>query len=452
MADHSIKRPVEIVDDVLVKVGKFLLPADFFILDCAIDKEITIILGRPFLATGRALMESERNEIKIWFNDEEVTFQASEECLASPIFKLFEKDAKFVFDEKCLKAFEELKARITTTPIIVTPDWPLPFELMYDASGMAIGAVLGKWHNKILHHIYYASKTLNGGQMNYTVTEQNCLPLSMLSKYFGVYLLGSNVIVYTNHDALHYLMAKKDAKPRLIRWVLLLQEFNFEVKDRKGKENADHLSRLEEAGRPKEDLEINDALPDEHLLAISSALTPWYADIANFLVNAVALTNNEARSVIAFLKKNIFTRFGTPRAILSDVVLTFATKILPGYSRNMQLSTRWPPLIILSQAVKLKSPIERSKTVNANMTEWSKKLDDALWAYRTTFKTSISISPYWLVFSKACHTPVELEHKAIWASKKLHLEWAEAANLRMTQLKEMEEFCFHTYENAAVYK
>nr|XP_016513532.1 PREDICTED: uncharacterized protein LOC107830481 [Nicotiana tabacum] len=78
MADHSIKRPVEIVDDVLVKVGKFLLPADFFILDCAIDKEITIILGRPFLATGRALMESERNEIKIRFNDEEVTFQASE--------------------------------------------------------------------------------------------------------------------------------------------------------------------------------------------------------------------------------------------------------------------------------------------------------------------------------------------------------------------------------------
>ncbi|XP_070015695.1 uncharacterized protein [Nicotiana sylvestris] len=77
MADHSIKRPVGSVDDVLVKVGKFHLPTDFIILDCAVDKEIPIILGRPVLATGRALMDSERNEIKFHVNDEEVTFQAS---------------------------------------------------------------------------------------------------------------------------------------------------------------------------------------------------------------------------------------------------------------------------------------------------------------------------------------------------------------------------------------
>ncbi|XP_075076745.1 uncharacterized protein LOC142163369 [Nicotiana tabacum] len=77
MADRSIKRPVGIVDDVLVKVGKFHLPADFVILDCAVDKEIPIILGRPFLATERALMDSERNEIKFCVNNEEVTFQES---------------------------------------------------------------------------------------------------------------------------------------------------------------------------------------------------------------------------------------------------------------------------------------------------------------------------------------------------------------------------------------
>ncbi|XP_070026432.1 uncharacterized protein [Nicotiana sylvestris] len=77
--------------------------------------------------------------------------------------------------------------------------------------------------------------------------------------------------MYTNHAALCYLMAKKDAKPQLIRWVLLLQEFDFEVKDHKGTQNqvADHLSRLEEAGRPKGDLEINDTFPDEHILALS---------------------------------------------------------------------------------------------------------------------------------------------------------------------------------------
>lgn len=144
--------------------------------------------------------------------------------IASPMCKLLKKDTKFGFDEKCLNDFEELKARLTTTPILITPNWSLPFELMCDSSCVAIGAVLGQRHNKILHPVYYASKALNGAQINYTMTEQEQELLSIVYdfKKFRSYLLGSKVIVYTDHTALRYFMAKKDAKPRLIRWVLFV--------------------------------------------------------------------------------------------------------------------------------------------------------------------------------------------------------------------------------------
>ncbi|XP_075109215.1 uncharacterized protein LOC142181002 [Nicotiana tabacum] len=141
--------------------------------------------------------------------------------------------------------------------------------------------------------------------MNYTVTEQELLAIVYAFEKFRAYLLGSKVIVYTDHAALCYIMAKKDAKPRLIRWVLFLQEFDFEVNDRKGTENqvADHLSRLKEVGTPKEDLEINDAFPDEHILALSSTFTPWYANIANFLVSDLIPDGLETYQKKKFLRE-----------------------------------------------------------------------------------------------------------------------------------------------------
>ena len=125
----------------------------------------------------------------------------------------------------------------------------------------------------------------------YTVTEQKLPAVLFTFEKFRSYLLGTKVIVHTDHSALRYLMAKKDAKPRLIRWVLLLQEFDFVVKDRKGTENqvADHLSRLEEEAMLKlgDRAEINDAFPDEQVLAASHDLIPWFADFANYLASDI---------------------------------------------------------------------------------------------------------------------------------------------------------------------
>ncbi|GKB36523.1 reverse transcriptase domain-containing protein [Tanacetum coccineum] len=185
-------------------------------------------------------------------------------------------------------AFETLKKKLTEAPILIAPDRDLPFELMCDASEFAIGAVLGQRHKKYFRPIHYASKTMSEAESHYTTTEKEMLAVVYAFEKFRSYLILNKIIVYTDHSSLKYLFAKKDSKARLLRWVLLLQEFKFKVIDTKGAENlaADHLSRLE---NPYENVldpkEINETFPLETLNMVTfrgDSSTPWFADFANY--------------------------------------------------------------------------------------------------------------------------------------------------------------------------
>nr|GEV74350.1 hypothetical protein [Tanacetum cinerariifolium] len=338
---------------------------------------------------------------------------------------------------------------------------------MCDAIDFVIGAVLGQRKSKHFQPIHYASKIMIEAQIYYTTTEKEMLVVVYAFEKFWPYLVLSKSIVYTDHSDLKYLLSKQDAKPRLLQWVLLLQEFDIIIRDKKGTRNlaVDHLSRLE---NPHKDVfknkDINENLPLETLGKISSAskisqmdempqniiqvceiFDVWGIDfIGPFLssqgnryilvafdylskwVEAKALPTNDARVVVKFLK-SFFSRFGAPRAIISDRGTYFCNdkfaKVMSKYGVTHRLATAYHPQTNGQVEVSnhdLNRILER--TVGQNRASWSEKLKDALWAFRTAYKTPIRCTPYKLVYGKSCHLPIELEHKAYWALKHVNFD------------------------------
>ncbi|GKA99299.1 reverse transcriptase domain-containing protein [Tanacetum coccineum] len=388
---------------------------------------------------------------------------------------------------------------------------------MCDASDFAVGAVLGQRIDGKFKPIYYANKTLNNVQEHYTTTEKELLAV--------------------------------DAKPRLIRWVLLLQVFGIETKDKKEAENlvADHLSRLENPnlGTFAEE-EIADKFPDEHLMILKTKLNedePWYADYVNYIVGKIlcpdnimrrciageeiyeilahchsgstgghhsasitrrkvyeagffwprifkdakdyvmrcdscqrsgnissrskmpqnniqveaqALPTNDARVVIKILRK-LFARFGVPKALISDQGTHFCNsqleKALQKYRVTHKLSTSYHPQTngkteVTNRAIK--RVLERS--VGYNLKNWSEKLDDALWAFRTAYKTPTGCTPFRLVYGKAFHLPVEIEHKAYWSLKQFNMDFTAATKNHFMELNELMELRDGAYKNNRIYK
>ncbi|GJX10090.1 reverse transcriptase domain-containing protein [Tanacetum coccineum] len=466
-----------------------------------------------------------------------------------------------------------LKKKLTEAPILVVPDWNLPFELLCDASDFAIGAVLGQRKMKHFQPIHYASKTMTEAQIHYTTTEKEMLAVMYAFEKFRPYLVLSKSIVYTDHSALKYLMNKQDAKPRLLRWVLLLQEFDITIRDKKrnestpwfadyanyhagnfiikgmttqqkkkffkdvkhyfwddpylfricadqiirrcvhGQEALDILKACHEgptgghhsanltaqkvfdAGffwptiyrdahtmikscdtcsktRPK--FTNGDEMP-QNAIQVCKIFDVWGIDFmgpfpsshgnkyilvaVDYLskwVEAKALPTNDARVVVKFLK-SLFARFGTPRAIISDRGTHFCNdqfaKVMSKYGVTHRLATAYHPQTSGQVEVSnrgLKRILER--TVGENRASWSDKLDDALWAFRTAFKTPIGCTPYKLVYGKSCHLPIELEHKAYWALKHANFDLKTAGDHRKLQLNELNELRDQAYENSLIYK
>ena len=150
--------------------------------------------------------------------------------------------------------------------------------------------------------VYYASNTLNEAQRNYTTTEKELLAVVYALDKFQAYLVGSDIIIFTDHSALKYLITKQNAKARLIRWVFLLQEFNLQIRDKKGLENVDvdYLLRLTIAHNTHNP-PINDEFLKESLLLVEKA--PWYAHIANYLATGELLADWKAQDNKFFFAK-----------------------------------------------------------------------------------------------------------------------------------------------------
>nr|GEY26403.1 reverse transcriptase domain-containing protein [Tanacetum cinerariifolium] len=289
----------------------------------------------------------------------------------------------------------------------------MPFELMCDASDFAIGVVLGKRQDKHFRPIHYASKTMIEAESNYTTTGKEMLAVVYAFEKFRSYLIMNKSIVYTDQSALKYLFAKKDSKVRLLRWV-----YSSKNSPLKG---------------------------NKYILVAVDYLSKW--------VEAKALPTNDARVVCKFLK-NLFARFGTPQAIISDRGTDFCNdqfaKVMQKFGVTHRLATTYHPQTSGHVDVSIRGlKCILKRTVGEKRVSWSDKLDEALWPFQTAYKTPIGCTPYKLVYGKMCHLPIELEHKAYWALKHANFDLQTVGDHRKVQLNELRD---QAYENSLIYK
>ncbi|GJR41550.1 reverse transcriptase domain-containing protein [Tanacetum coccineum] len=369
-------------------------------------------------------------------------------------------------------------------------------------------AVLGQRIEKHFRPIHYASKTMTEAEMNYTTTEKEMLAVVYAFEKFRSYLIMNKSefdfkVIDTkgveNYAADHLSRLENPYEnvldPKEITETFPLETLNvLTSKDQStpwcvdGKEALEILEachsgpteghyganftakKVFDAGK----ISQRDEMP-QNAIQVCEIFDLWGIDFmgpfpssrgnkyilvaVDYLskwVEAKALPTNDARVVVKFLK-SLFSRFGAPRAIISDRGTHFCNdkfdKVMSKYGVTHRLSTPYHPQTSGQVEVTnrgLKRILER--TVGENRASWSDKLDDALWAFRTAYKTPIGCTPYKLVYGKACHLPVELEHKAYWALKHANFDLKTAGDHRKLQLNELSELRDQAYENSLIYK
>nr|GEV26326.1 reverse transcriptase domain-containing protein [Tanacetum cinerariifolium] len=344
--------------------------------------------------------------------------------------------------------------KLTEAPILIALDWDMPFELMCDASDFAIGAVLGQRQDKHFRPIHYASNTMTEAESNYTTTKKEMLAAVKP-------LISSRLATMDQQEVTMDQITQPER--------CLIQGFigppyrdaqnlvkNCDVYQHQGK-----ISQKDEI--PQNSIQVCEIFDvwgidfmgpfpssreNKYILVAVDYLSKW--------VEAKVLPTNDARVVSKFLK-NLFARFGAPRAIIIDRGTYFCndqfTKVMQKYNVTHRLATPYHPQTSGQVEVSnhgLKRILERE--IGENHASWSNKLDDALWAFRTAYKTPIGCTPYKLVYGKTCHLPLELEHKAYWALKHANFDLKTAGDHRKIQISELNELHDQAYKNSLIYK
>nr|GEV85047.1 reverse transcriptase domain-containing protein [Tanacetum cinerariifolium] len=438
LADKSFQYPVGIAGNMLIEVGKFTFPADFVILEMEEDSKVPLIFGRPFLHAVDAVIRVKQKQLNLRVGTERMIFNIGsamkhsysndDTCFNIDVIEeILEEDFNALLDEES-EILHSIKGTILEEKLFTEFDEFM--AMTADENSESEFDTEEPSFETITFNTDYKIKT----SLEEPPTDLELKPLPdnleyvFLKEPFFLPVIISSQLSEENKNKL-----KQDAKPRLIRLILPLQEFDIEVKDRKGIENvaADHLSRIE-YDETRDDSEVNDNFPGKTLMEINTEDEPRFADFANYLVSDIIPKGRRTSKRINFSLISNNTSGRNPTSSKNSFLQQNNGKTMKRYGVNHRFSTSYHPQ--MSGLVENMNRAHKrilEKTVKDNPAMWSRKLDDTLWAFCTAYKTPTGTTPYKLVYGKNYHLPFEIEHRAFWALKNFNLDLIAAGEKRM---------------------